>query len=62
MNRRRLMRSRNRMIAGVCAGIAEYLNIDTALVRIIYVLLTIFSAGFPGILIYIIMWIIMPEY
>ncbi len=62
MYRRRLVRSQDSMIAGVCAGIAEYLNIDTALVRIIYVLLTIFSAGFPGILIYIIMWIIMPEY
>ncbi len=62
MYRRRLVRSQDSMIAGVCAGIAEYLNIDTALVRIIYVLLTIFSAGFFGILIYIIMWIIMPEY
>ncbi len=62
MYRRRLVRSQDRMIAGVCAGIAEYLNIDIALVRIIYILLSIFSAGFPGVLIYIIMWIIMPEY
>ncbi len=62
MYRRRLVRSQDRMVAGVCAGIAEYLNIDIALVRIVYILLTIFSAGFPGILIYIIMWIIMPEY
>ncbi len=62
MYRRRLVRSQDRMIAGVCAGIAEYLNLDIALVRIVYVLLTILSAGFPGILIYVIMWIIMPEY
>ncbi len=62
MYQRRLMRSRNRMIAGVCAGMAEYFGLDIALVRIAYLLLTIFSAGFPGILIYIIMMIIMPEY
>ncbi len=59
---KKLHRSRNQMIAGVCAGIAEYFNIDPTLVRIIYVILSIFSAGFPGLLLYIILWIVMPRY
>jgi len=56
---RRLTRSRNRVIAGVCAGIAEFLGWDIGLVRVLYLLISIFSAAFPGILIYIILWIIM---
>lgn len=48
------------MIAGVCGGIAELLSWDPTLVRVGYVLLSILSAGFPGILVYIILWIIMP--
>ncbi len=55
-----LRRSRNSMIAGVCAGIAEWLGWDVTLVRVGYVLVSILSAAFPGILIYIILWIIMP--
>jgi len=55
-----LKRSKNSMIAGVCAGIAEWLNWDVTLVRVGYVLVSILSAAFPGILIYIILWIIMP--
>lgn len=59
---KRLMRSKkDRMIAGVCGGIAEYFNLDPTLVRIIYVLVSIFSVAFPGILVYIILWIIVPE-
>ena len=55
---KRLTKSNNKMLAGVCAGIAEYLDIDPTLVRIIYVLF-----GFPGhgILIYIILCLIMPS-
>lgn len=56
-----LKRSQNRMIAGVCAGIAEYFDLDVSLVRIGYVLLSVISAAFPGILVYIIAWIIIPE-
>lgn len=48
------------MIAGVCAGIAEWLKLDPAIVRIGYVLLSVLSAAFPGILVYIVLWIIMP--
>jgi len=58
---KKLTRSSNQMIAGVCAGIAEYFGWDVTLVRVIYVLLSIFSAGFPGILVYIILWIVMPR-
>jgi phage shock protein C len=52
---------RNRMIAGVCGGIAEWLGWDPTLVRILYVLVSIVSVAFPGILIYILLWIIMPR-
>ncbi len=57
-----LQRSRkNKMIAGVCGGIAEWLGWDPTLVRVAYVLVSILSAAFPGILAYIVLWIVMPE-
>jgi len=57
-----LRRSRsNRMIAGVIAGLAQYFGLDVTLARIIYVLVSIFSAAFPGILVYIICWILIPD-
>ncbi len=55
-----LKRSHNKMIAGVCAGIAEWLGWDPTIVRVGYVLLSVLSAAFPGILVYIILWIVMP--
>lgn len=55
-----LKRSHNKMIAGVCAGIAEWLGWDPTIVRVCYVLLSVLSAAFPGILVYIILWIVMP--
>ncbi|MFA9370637.1 MAG: PspC domain-containing protein [Labilibaculum antarcticum] len=58
---KRMKRSSDKMIAGVCAGIAEYFGWDVSLVRIAYVLLSIFSAVFPGLLVYIILWFIMPD-
>lgn len=57
---KKLRRSRNQMIAGVCGGIAEYFNLDPTIVRVVYVLLSIISVGFPGILLYIILLLIMP--
>lgn len=48
------------MIAGVCAGLAEWLGWELTLVRVAYLLLSILSAGFPGVLVYIILWIVMP--
>lgn len=53
--------STERMISGVCGGLAEYFGVDPTLVRIAYVALSVFSAVFPGILVYIILMIIMPE-
>jgi phage shock protein PspC (stress-responsive transcriptional regulator) len=58
---KRLRKSKNRMIAGVCGGIAEWLGWDPTLVRVLYVLVSICSAAFPGILVYIILWIVMPN-
>lgn len=59
---RKLMRSRSqRMIAGVCGGLAEWLGWDVTLVRVSYVVVSVLSAGFPGTLAYIILWFLMPE-
>ena len=57
---KKLHRSRNSMIAGVCAGIGEYFNLDPTLIRVAYVILSVLSAGFPGILLYIILILVMP--
>ena len=62
MTRNPLYRSRkNRMIAGVCGGLAEWLGWDPTLVRVLYVLVSLLSAAFPGVLVYVLLWIIMPE-
>lgn len=58
--RKKLIRSRDRKIAGVCGGIAEYLDVDPTAVRVAYALLTVFTI-FSGVLAYIILWIIIPE-
>ena len=57
---RRLTRSSNKLIAGVCAGIAEFLGWDVTLVRVLYVIVSVLSVAFPGIIVYIILWIVMP--
>jgi len=58
---KRLLRSKNnRMIAGVCAGIGNYLEVDPTVIRLVWVLLTFFSGGL-GVLAYIIAWVIIPE-
>jgi phage shock protein C len=57
-----LYRSRNhRMLGGVCGGLADWLGWSPTLVRILYVIVSVLSAAFPGILVYIILWIAMPE-
>jgi phage shock protein C len=58
---KRLTRSKDKMVAGVLAGIADYLNMDPTVVRVLYVVLSIASVGFPGLLAYLIMWVIIPE-
>ena len=58
---RPLRRSRNdRIIGGVIGGLADYLGLDPTLSRVIYVLISIFSAAFPGILVYILLLILIP--
>ena len=57
-----LRRSRSdRMLAGVCGGLAKWLDWDPTLVRVLYVILSIFSVAFPGLIVYIALWIVMPE-
>jgi phage shock protein PspC (stress-responsive transcriptional regulator) len=57
-----LRRSRsNRMIAGVVAGLAKYLGMDVGLARVLFVLISICSAAFPGILVYCIFWLLVPQ-
>lgn len=56
----RLTRSSDGMIAGVCAGLAESLGWSTRRVRVGYVLVSIASVAFPGILVYLLLWFLMP--
>jgi phage shock protein PspC (stress-responsive transcriptional regulator) len=58
--RKRLVRPRNgRKIAGVCLGFAEYFDLDVALVRIVWVLCSLF--GLAGVIAYVAAWIVVPE-
>lgn len=58
---KKLRRSRkDKMLAGVCAGLADFFGLDITLVRVFYALATVFTA-FAGVLIYAILWIIVPE-
>ena len=57
---KKLRRSNDKMIAGVCAGLAHYFDLDPTVIRIVYVLLSIFTA-FAGVLVYLILWLIMPK-
>lgn len=57
---KKLTKSYDKTLCGVCGGIAEYFDLDPTLVRIAYAFLSVFSAGFPGVLLYIIMAIVMP--
>jgi phage shock protein PspC (stress-responsive transcriptional regulator) len=57
-----LMRSReHRVLAGVCGGLAEWLGWRPTTVRILFVLVSVLSAAFPGILVYLILWVLMPQ-
>jgi phage shock protein C len=59
---KRLYRSStDKVLSGVCGGIAEYSNMDSTLIRVIAVLITVFTGFLPGIIAYIIMAIIMPQ-
>jgi phage shock protein C len=57
-----IKRSRaNAMIGGVCAGIAEHFGWSVTGTRVGYVLLSVISAAFPGILVYQILWLVLPQ-
>lgn len=56
-----LHRSNDRIIAGVCGGIAEWLGWSPGLVRVLYVAASLLSAAFPGTVVYIILWVLMPS-
>ena len=59
---RPLQRSRtDRQLAGVVGGLAQYFGIDSTLLRVIYVVGSIVSAAFPGVLVYVLLWILIPE-
>jgi len=51
----------NSMIGGVCGGIAEYFDISPTFVRILYLVVSVCSAAFPGILVYLLLWLIIPS-
>lgn len=55
----KLKRSRDQIIAGVCGGIAEWLGWSPKRVRIVFVLISVLSAAFPGVLVYLALWYLM---
>lgn len=57
----RLVKSKNKIIAGICGGIAEYIDWDPAWVRVLYVVFSLVTAVLAGLLLYLILWIAMPE-
>ncbi len=59
---KKLYRSSNRILAGVCSGFADYFDVDPTLIRVAYVMLSMFTVGFPGLLLYIILMILIPNY
>lgn len=61
MNGRKLYRSNNKKILGVCSGIAEYFNIDPTIIRVIYVVLLFVTAIVPCVVLYFVLALVMPE-
>ncbi len=53
--------STNRQIAGVVGGLAEYFRVDATVLRVVYVVGSIVSAAFPGVLVYGLLWLLIPE-
>ena len=53
--------STDRLIAGVCGGLARWLGWNSTTVRILYVLVSSISVAFPGILVYLVLWLVMPK-
>ena len=51
----------NRILAGVCGGFAEWLGWNPTTFRVLFVVVSILSAAFPGLLVYLILWLVMPK-
>ena len=51
----------NSMIAGVIGGLAAHFNLDPTMLRVIYVIVSILSAAFPGIVVYLVLWLVIPR-
>ncbi len=60
-NKKLYKSTNNKMLSGVCAGFADFIGIDPTIVRVIYALASFFTGGFPGVIIYIMLAIIIPE-
>ena len=58
---KKLYRSKNKVIAGVCAGIAEHMNVDPTVVRVIWVIATLLTGIAIGVIAYLICWAMIPE-
>lgn len=61
MQKKLYKKTSDKMLCGVCSGLGEYLNIDATLVRVIFTVATVFTTCFPGILVYIILAVCMPD-
>jgi len=61
MSNAKLKRSNDRMIAGVCGGLAEWLGWKADRVRVAYVIVSILSFAFPGTIVYLLLWLLMPD-
>lgn len=60
-NKKLYKSTNNKMLSGVCAGFADFIGIDPTIVRVLYALVSFFTGGFPGVIIYIMLAIIIPE-
>lgn len=57
-----LYRSRShRILGGVCGGIADWLGWNPTLVRVLYIIVSLASAAFPGLVVYVVLWVLMPQ-
>lgn len=61
MERRLYKNTDKKMVSGVLAGFADYFNVDVTVIRIAYVIVSLISEGFPGLLLYIVLAIVMPD-
>ena len=61
MNKKLTRSATDKMLCGVCGGIAEYLDVDPTIIRVAYVVMSLFSVAFPGLILYIILALIIPQ-